>query len=379
MLEYDPRWMKKAIEISLKGRYTAPPNPWVGAVVVHPSGNFSEGFHQAPGMPHAEIEAFHKAQEPLYNSTLYVTLEPCSHYGRTPPCAEAIIRSGIKRVIIGVKDPDPSVCGLGIKMLKEAGILVLEGVLRDEVIHNLEPYLYHRITGLPYCIVKAATSLDGKIACADYTSKWITSELSRKDVQHLRQTCQAIIIGSGTANLDHPHLTVRLSNSLSESPNPLRVIIDLNGSLTCQGPLFDTSQAKTCIFTSEKVAASGFYAPFEQKGVCIYTIPSSCTTQQQIALEILKKLGSQGILQVLVEGGSHIYDLFLNSEYVNKLVLYIAPFTIGCRGIPFAYQESISTIADCKRWKLRNVHSLENDIKVEYELTHNNWKACLLD
>src|SRR6516164_2267677 len=217
----DVERMRRAMALAAEVRTTTAPNPWVGCVVVPTRAGSGagttdvfEGATAPPGGPHAEVSALDRAGERARGATLYVTLEPCAHHGRTPPCTDAIIEAGVARVVIGIEDPDPHVAGRGIALLREAGIDVTVGVAADEVVAQLAPYLKHRTTGHPWVVLKMASSLYGRTAAPDGTSRWITGEASRRDVHRLRADSDAVLVGAGTVRVDDPELTVRLDEGL---------------------------------------------------------------------------------------------------------------------------------------------------------------------
>src|SRR3954451_16879951 len=221
MEDRDERLMRQAIAAAATVRTTTAPNPWVGAALVTDDGRIFTGATQPPGGAHAEIEALRAAGDSARGATLYVTLEPCSHHGRTGPCADAVIDAGVTRVVIAIEDPDEQVAGRGIARLREAGVDVSVGTCRDEVTKQLAPYLHHRRTGRPYVVLKLAATLDGRIAAPDGTSQWITGLEARRDVHRLRAESDAVLVGAGTVRADDPELTVRLV----DGPDPLRVVL----------------------------------------------------------------------------------------------------------------------------------------------------------
>lgn len=279
--------MNGAIEAAATVRMSAPPNPWVGATVLDRNGeSVSIGVTQQPGQPHAEVMALAAAGDRARGGTLVVTLEPCSHHGRTPPCVDAVIASGIARVVVGVQDPDTRVAGRGLAALRAAGIAVDVGLRSDAVSEQLAPYLHHRRTGRPYVVLKLAATLDGRTAAPDGTSRWITSTEARVDAHRLRAESGAIIVGAGTVRSDDPCLTVR--HILG--PDPLRVVL---------GRAPATAKVHPCI------ERSGELQP------------------------ILEELGRNGIVQVLVEGGAHVAHSFHSNGLVDRYVLHLAPALFG--------------------------------------------------
>ncbi len=329
-------FMRLAIQLGEKGRLTAPPNPWVGCVIVKEGELLGKGYHCAPGEPHAEVVALEQAGPLARGATAFVSLEPCAHHGRTPPCTEALIESGVKRVVIPLLDPDTQVAGQGVKRLEEAGIEVLVGVAELEATRSLLPYLHHRRTQTPYVVLKSAMSLDGKIAASDGSSKWITSEEARADVQRLRAESQAILIGSETARLDQPRLTVR---DLPAS-QPLRVVIDRRGRLSREGPLFDLKLGPTLVFTGQEV-----------------TLES-----------VLQELGKRGVMQLLVEGGSELHAAFLREKRAHKLSLYVGNCLLGEKGRALAPGFEVLSIDRAPRFELDEVRRFGQSVRLDYLL-----------
>src|SRR5688572_586191 len=249
--------MAQAVALGERGRLTAAPNPWVGCVVVAADGQVvGRGFHRRAGEPHAEVHALRQAGDRARGATAYVTLEPCAHQGRTPPCAPALVEAGVSRVVVAVLDPDEKVAGRGIEILRAAGIAVDIGVAAEDAARSLAPYLHHRRTGRPQCLLKTATSTDGRTAAADGTSQWITGPEARADAHRLRAESGAVVVGAGTALADRPMLTFR-SLDFEEGltpPQPLRVLIDAAGRVPADGPLFDPTLAPTLVITTPVAA-----------------------------------------------------------------------------------------------------------------------------
>ncbi|MCP5469039.1 MAG: bifunctional diaminohydroxyphosphoribosylaminopyrimidine deaminase/5-amino-6-(5-phosphoribosylamino)uracil reductase RibD [Chlamydiales bacterium] len=323
--------MRRAISLAEQGRASAPPNPWVGCVIVKSGAIVGEGFHVKPGALHAEAAALAQAKGAARGATAYVTLEPCSHTGRTPPCTKALIEAGISRVVIPFLDPD-AISGEGVTVLREAGITVDIGTGKEEAYRSLAPYLHHRKTGMPYCILKTATSIDGGTKAADGTSKWITSEGARADCKRLRTQCQAILIGSETAIQDNP--------SLKECG--LRVILDRRGRVPDDLALF---QNPTLVFT----ASDRRYKNAE-------------TIKVGSLKEVLLELGRRGIIQLFVEGGSTIHTAFFEEGFVNKYIVYIGNCLLGSQGLGL----NVPTIEKAPRLKLEEVVKLGNDCRLTY-------------
>lgn len=316
--------MGEALAVAATARQRTSPNPWVGAVVVpEGDGPVALGATEPPGGPHAEVVALGLAGEDARGATVYVTLEPCAHHGRTPPCTDALIAAGVRRVVVGVLDPDPRVSGRGVETLREAGIEVEVGVLAEEVGACLEPYLVHRRTGRPYVVLKLAATLDGRIAAPDGTSRWITSAPARLDVHRLRAESDAIVVGAGTVRADDPALTVREV----EGESPRRVVL---GSAP---------------------AGAAVHPALEHTGdLC----------------PLLDRLGAEGVLQVLVEGGAHVAHRFHAEGLVDRYVLYLAPALLGGDdGVPLFAGPGVATMADVWRGRIAGVTRLGPDVRID--------------
>jgi len=320
----DEIWMQAAIGLARSVRASTAPNPWVGAVVV-PAGDdpVTEGATQPPGGPHAEAVALDLAGDSARGSTLYVTLEPCSHHGRTPPCADAVVAAGVKRVVVGILDPDPRVSGLGIQRLRDAGIEVEAGVLASEVEELLAPYLKHRRTGRPWVVLKLASTLDGRIAAPDGSSKWITGPEARADAHRLRAESDAILVGAGTIRADDPALNVR------DAPgnDPLRVVL---------GTIPEGARARPAMEHEGDLAA------------------------------LLDNLGSRGVLQLLVEGGARVAWSFHDQDLVDQYVIYLAPVLLGGDdGVPLFRGPGAATLQDAWRGSIASLRRLGPDVRID--------------
>ncbi|SJZ54145.1 bifunctional diaminohydroxyphosphoribosylaminopyrimidine deaminase/5-amino-6-(5-phosphoribosylamino)uracil reductase RibD [Garciella nitratireducens] len=318
-------YMKRAIELSKKGIGTVNPNPLVGAVIVKNGRILGEGYHKRYGDAHAEINAFYNAKEDVKGGTMYVTLEPCSHYGKTPPCVNAIIKKGIKKVVIGMKDPNPLVSGRGIQILKEHGIEVIFGVLEEEIKKLNEIFIHYITTHSPFCILKTAMTLDGKIATIQGDSKWISNEQSRKFVHKIRNQVSAIMVGIGTVLADNPSLTTRLENK--QGKDPLRIIVDSSARIPLEAKVLHlSSKAKTLIATTQKANPEKIKV-LEDMGVEVMITPLK---NNQVDLKFLMDyLGKRGVDSVLIEGGATLNFSALEERIVNKVFTFISPKMIG--------------------------------------------------
>lgn len=346
--------MEQAIALGEKGRYTAPPNPWVGCVFSKGNEIIAVGHHEKAGLPHAEINALKAAGDRAKGATCTLTLEPCCHHGRTPPCTEALIAAKVARVVIGTSDPDPRVAGKGVAALRAAGIEVVIGVLKEKVEASLKPYLYHRSHKRPYCILKAAVSLDGKIAAQDGSSQWISTEEARKDSHILRAASQAILVGSGTALKDDPSLTHRLEGLTT--PQPLRVLLDRKGVVSPTGKLADCTLAKTLVATSGQAPAQ-WRKSWEAQGAEVVVVEELGS--------LMEILAARGVLQLLVEGGSEIMGAFFSAGFANQLTLYFGPRLIGRTGIPLLPLE-FESLKESPTVQLERVERLGQTIRADY-------------
>jgi diaminohydroxyphosphoribosylaminopyrimidine deaminase/5-amino-6-(5-phosphoribosylamino)uracil reductase len=322
--------MTLALRLAAKGQGRTSPNPMVGAVVVKHGRIVGQGFHLRPGTPHAEILALRRAGTAARGATLYVTLEPCCHLNkRTPPCVPEVLRSGVSRVVTAMPDPNPAVAGKGVAALRRAGLSVTVGVARSEAERLNKAYCHWMKTGRPYVTLKAGMTLDGQLATASGESRWITGELARSEVHHLRSHMDAVLVGVGTVLIDDPALTARTGAGLEKlaSRQPLRIVVDsrLRTPLKAQ-VLAQQNKAKTMIVTTA-VAPAGRRSALQQKGIEVLTVPDQ---QGRVSLPaLLKQLGGRGITSLLVEGGSELNAAMLKVRLVNHVRLYVAPLLLG--------------------------------------------------
>lgn len=325
-----PDPMARALQLATSARAVSPPNPWVGCVVQVSDGRTFEGATQAVGGPHAEavaLAAARAASADLRGATVWVTLEPCSHVGRTPPCADALVEAGVARVVVAIEDPDPNVAGQGIARLRAAGVAVEVGVEAGAAAALLAPYLVHRRTGRPYVVLKLAASLDGRTAAPDGTSRWITGPAARADAHRLRAESDAVIVGAGTVRADDPALTVRDADA--PRGDPVRVVL---------GHAPPGAKVHPCLERSGDLGA------------------------------LLDELGSLGHLQVLVEGGATVAHEFHRAGLVDRYVLYLAPALFGgddARGL-FA-GPGAATIGEVTRGRIAEVASLGDDLRIDLD------------
>ncbi len=320
MKSLDEKYMRMALRLAEKANGRTSPNPMVGAVVVKHGHVVGRGYHRKAGEPHAEAIALKKAGPAAKGATLYVTLEPCSHTNkRTPPCTPLVIRSGVKRVVTAMIDPNPRVSGGGIRTIRKSGIELVTGVLGAEARKLNEAFIKHVTTKMPFVTLKIAQTLDGKIATASGESKWITSEEAREEGRRLRDINDAILVGINTVLTDDPSLTTRIPGGR----DPIRVIVDSRLRMPLNAKvLIQKSPAKTMIATLSNVPESKI-KKLQNIGVGVLTIKSA---HGRVDLQdLMKKLGKKDIMSVLIEGGAEVNASALKSNIVDKIVMFIAP------------------------------------------------------
>lgn len=324
--------MTLALREARKGWGRTSPNPAVGAVIVKDGEVVARGYHRRAGLPHAEIEALTRVGNHCPGGTLYVTLEPCNHVGRTPPCTQAILRSGLRRVVVGMKDPNPRVAGGGCAFLSAHGLDVTVDVLESECRRLIEDFLVYVTHGRPFVFAKSAMTLDGWTATSTGHSQWITNEASRAFVHHLRDRVDAVMVGVGTVLADNPSLTARLSRR--KGRDPLRIIVDTHLRTPPHARvLTQRSDARTLIVTGEDAAAS--HADIFGGGVSLLTCP---IREGKIDLKtLMKRLGDMSIMNLLLEGGASIMGAMLREKLIDKFYLFKAPKLLcGDDGMPLA-------------------------------------------
>jgi len=356
--------MQRCLELARKGAGMVSPNPMVGCVIVRNGEIVGEGFHRKFGGPHAEIFAMKCAGKKIKDATLYVSLEPCVHFGKTPPCTDEIIQSGISRVVIASKDPNPLVSGKGIRQLREAGIQVKVGLLQKEAEELNEKFFKFMKTGLPFVGIKLAQTLDGKIADATGKSKWITSKTARKEVHRLRNDYDAVMVGANTVLQDNPDLTVRFV----KGKNPVRVVIDGCLLLPVSRTIFDTSAAPTWLLTSAEAVKANIrkVQKFVSQGVRILPVSSAYSINAE---SILRTLAAEGVSSVLIEGGAKTVDQFVNRSLADKLYLFIAPKILG-RGLNGFCFKSPRLLRKPINLTMTKVSPVGEDILVEAKFIH---------
>jgi diaminohydroxyphosphoribosylaminopyrimidine deaminase / 5-amino-6-(5-phosphoribosylamino)uracil reductase len=324
--------MRQAIGLAAPARRTVSPRPWVGAVVVPGDEPDHPGFAGATDGregPHAEVVALRSAGARAEGATLYCTLEPCAHHGRTPPCADAVSDAGIARAVVGIADPDPNVGGRGLAILRAAGVEVTVGVCSTEVAAQLAPYLVHRRTGRPYVVLKLAATLDGAISAPDGTSQWITGPAAREDAHRLRADSDAVLVGAGTVRADDPSLTVRLPGGEAAGVEPLRVVL---------GRAPADARARPLLELAGDLGA------------------------------VLDDLGRRGVLQLLVEGGARVAHDFHAGGHVDRYVLYQAPALFGGDdAVGMFAGKGAASVGEVWRGRIVDVRRIGDDLRVDFE------------
>jgi diaminohydroxyphosphoribosylaminopyrimidine deaminase/5-amino-6-(5-phosphoribosylamino)uracil reductase len=328
-------------------------------VIVRGNQIIGEGFHRRAGLPHAEIEALRRLQGSAKGATLYVNLEPCSHHGRTPPCAEAVVAAGFKRVVVGMVDPNPLVRGQGLRRLRRAGIEVTTGVLRERCERLNEDFATFICTGKPMVTLKLAASLDGRIATASGDSKWISGDLSRRLVHELRNRVDAVMVGAETVRADDPQLTCRIRGGR----DPLRVIIDGRLSISPTARVCtQQSTARTVLVTTEESGGSRKRHEFEQQGTEVLCFPGE---QGRVQLApLLQELGRRGLKHVLIEGGGQVAAAALTEGVVNKVMFFYGPKLLGGEGKPMIGPLGIDRVAAGLKLHTIELHRLRDDVLV---------------
>jgi len=361
-VDVDEIFMKKVLRLARRGLGSTSPNPVVGALVVKNGQIIGSGYHRKAGAPHAEIEALSMAGERAKGSTLFVNLEPCNHYGRTPPCTKAILESGIKRVVVGIADPNPNVTGGGCKFLRSKGVEVKYGVLEEECTRLNEVYIKYVKKGKPFVILKGALTLDGWIATKIGNSKWITNEKSRKFVHSLRKKVDAIMVGVETIIADNPLLTPYLTRN--SAPDPVRVIADTNLRVPLESRVFNSGTSALTIIASGNNVSRTKRKMVEGLGARVI----NCQMRDgRIDLaDLLDKLAEMSIGSVLVEGGGTIFGSIIKEGLVDKFYIFLAPKILGGdNGIPFIRGPGCDTIKDCLNLKVLMVRRFDDDIMIE--------------
>lgn len=368
----DREYMQLAISLAQQGLGFTSPNPMVGAVIVQAGQIVGQGYHQKAGTPHAEVHALREAGDKARGATLYVTLEPCVHYGRTPPCTNAIIDAGIKHVVIATKDPNPVVAGRGIKLLNQAGITTTVGIMEQEATLLNEVFNKFITTNLPFVVLKCATSMDGKIATAAGQSKWITGEAARQYGHGLRHKYDAILVGLGTVLADDPLLTTRIKDR--EGKNPVRVVLDSKARIPLNSKVLTDKTAETIIAVTAAAPAANIDA-LKTAGATVLMLPSH---EERIDMtELTAELSRRAITSILIEGGAAVNASALQAGIVDKIHVFMAPKIIGGDAAPGAIgNPGIDNLEQAVKLSIKTLEKIGEDLHIEAYITKEN-AACL--
>lgn len=363
--ESDEFFMQQAISMAKKGMFSTSPNPRVGCVIVQEGKIIARGFHAFCGEPHAEVLAIAEADArkfPLKGATVYVTLEPCNHQGRMPPCTEALIVAGVKNIVIGSIDPDPRVNGNGIERLRQSGMEVRIGI-RQEECDRLNPGFFKRMkTGLPYVRVKTAASLDGKTAMPDGESQWITGKKAREDVHFQRLRADAVITGIGSILADDPRMNARYHTVLP-SRQPIRVILDSKLRTPPDAAIFKVDEPIIIVCALKDIPSD--HPLYQHKQLSILSLPDA--EKKQVDLEaVLFELAKHGVNEVLVEAGSQLSGSFISNGLFDELLIYLAPSLLGASGRSMYELPGISELKEKIRLCHKETHKLGDDLLLSY-------------
>ncbi len=358
----DESFMKRALSLARKGKGWTSPNPMVGCVVVKEGRIIAEGYHKRFGENHAEINAIESASEPLEGSTFYVTLEPCSHHGKTPPCVDRIIDSGAASVVAGVLDPNPAVSGRGIEKLKSHGIETRVGVLEEKCRELNETFFTFMTTKIPFVTLKYAQSIDGRIAAATGDSKWISSKASRRFAHALRAEHDAVLVGVDTVIADNPELTVRLTRGR----NPLRIVVDSTLKIPENAALLQNQKKAATLIAVTPQSSEKKRSLFNDRGIETLVIDEDGEGRIDLG-KLLIALGERGLSSVLVEGGANMITSFMKGRLPDRIVIITAPKIIG-KGIEAIGDLGIRKVDDSIHLAVKSVTKKEGDIIVDARL-----------
>ncbi len=361
-LDRDQHFMRLALREARKGIGRTSPNPYVGAVVVKNDQVVAKGYHHRAGTPHAEVHALEAAGAEALGATLYVTLEPCNHQGRTPPCTEKILTTGVRRLVVGMDDPNPLVKGGGNAYLQNRGLEVVSGVLSDECRALNRPFIKHITTGRPWVIMKSGQSLDGRIATRTGHSQWITQAQARGRTHLWRDRVDAILVGIETVLSDDPSLTARPGGGRGQ--DPLRVVLDSTLRLPVTARLLSQeSEAQTWVFCSKKADADRRRTLIEA-GAVVVEVKDDPRGGLDLAA-VLDLLGQREINSLLVEGGGRIHAAFLNGDLYDQACIFVAPLFLGAEGLPVVGELGLDRLEQGKRFTVERVRRLGPDVMIE--------------
>ncbi|TNF47329.1 bifunctional diaminohydroxyphosphoribosylaminopyrimidine deaminase/5-amino-6-(5-phosphoribosylamino)uracil reductase RibD [bacterium] len=355
----DKRFMLRALKLAARGAGTTHPNPMVGAVIVKDGKIVGEGWHQQPGEPHAEILAIRDAGEDSRGGHLYLNLEPCSHFGRTPPCVHSIAEAGIIRVVAACGDPNPEVDGKGFQILREEGIEVTVGLLEEKAKELNRAFLYFTKSGFPYVTLKLASTLDGRIATRRGESRWITGETSRKSVHRLRAQADAVLVGVGTVLKDDPQLNVRGKVSGNQ---PKRVVLDPSLKTPLKARLVEKAADGRTLIVVGKDVSENRLKPYINKGVQLIRLP---VKQGHFSwTQLSRSLVTQGVIHIMVEGGGKTAAWFIKEKNTQRFEIYLAAILLGEEGVPSMGSLNVRSLAEAPSFKILRSRRLGEDIHI---------------
>ena len=365
MTKVHEEYMEHALGLAVKAQGRTSPNPMVGAVLVKDGYILGEGFTRPAGGPHAEIVALAEAGVSAQGSTLYVTLEPCAHHGRTAPCADALIAAGVKEVYSSIEDPNPDVCGKGHARLRDAGIPVHTGISQSAAAEINKPFFKYVASGQPWVTAKFAVSLDGKLATNMGESQWITGEQSRQRVHHIRNVTDAILVGAGTVLSDDPSLTTRLQDSNENIRNPLRIVLDSRGRVSPKARVYHPDTPGNSVLATTSQTKLSYCKRLESQGVTIWNLPEDANGRVNLK-SLLNKIGEEEMLTLLVEGGSEILGAFVADGLLDQVCAFFAPIIIGGKDAPGPVGEpGIGRLADALHLSNIVTENIGDDILVK--------------
>ncbi len=359
-------YMQRALALAQRATGRTSPNPMVGAVLVKEGHIIGEGYHRRAGEPHAEIEALRAAGARAHDATMYVTLEPCAHHGRTPPCTAALIAAGVAEVVYAVGDPNSRVNGKGHAQLEAAGITVRRGLCENEGRELNRPFFKHVTSGRPFVTAKFAMSLDGKIATRTGDSYWITGQAARRCGHELRNVSDAILIGAGTAISDDPQLTTRLNRP--DDRHPLRIVADSRGRVPLSARLFAPDLAGKTVLATTAAADPSHCAKLAARGVDVWTLPADMAGHVSLAA-LLNEIGRREMLTLMVEGGSALLGAFFAQQLVDRVWAFVAPLIIGGGHAPGPVGEpGVEKLAQALRLGWIETEMLDGDLWIRADV-----------
>ncbi|MFN8626343.1 MAG: bifunctional diaminohydroxyphosphoribosylaminopyrimidine deaminase/5-amino-6-(5-phosphoribosylamino)uracil reductase RibD [Candidatus Binatia bacterium] len=365
----DARFMRVALRLARRGSGRTSPNPPVGAVIVAKERIVGRGYHRQAGQPHAEVEALRDAGRQARGGTLYVTLEPCAHHGRTPPCTDAIVAAGVHRVVVGTRDPNPSVRGDGAGKLRHAGIQVTSGVEQAACDELIAAFRKHVITGMPWVTLKLAASLDGRIATVTGESRWITGADSRRFVHRLRAEHDAVLVGAATVRRDDPALTCRMRGGR----NPLRVVLDGRLRIPLRAQVLTTTDVAATLVATGRGAPAAKVHRLEALGAAVLRLPER---GGRVSLSrLLRALGRRGVLSVLIEGGATVAAAAIAARVVDRVLIFYAPTFIGGDGRPMLGSIGVRRLAAAPSLRPPRLRRFASDVLVATETVRTHDRA----